>query len=159
MNISLTEKECKFLILVAMHDHDIEDNVTWGAKENNGIDIKRLSKESKIDIENLIKFIQEIATEGLIQMISDENVKFTKKGYEFMNNLNSLPLSKTAFLMLRKSYEIYLRGNYDDSIQFNSFMIGCYIGISKAVQKNNMTESIKCRRYGIIPITMKFSRF
>jgi hypothetical protein len=29
----------------------------------------------------------------------------------------------------------------------------------KAVQKNNMTESIKCRLYRIIPITMKFGRF
>ncbi|MDR0723143.1 MAG: opine metallophore biosynthesis dehydrogenase [Treponema sp.] len=29
----------------------------------------------------------------------------------------------------------------------------------KAVHKNNMTESIKCRGYGIIPITMKLSCF
>jgi hypothetical protein len=38
------------------------------------------------------------------------------------------------------------------------------IGVSvhfgdKSVPRNNMTESIKCRRYGIIPVTMKFSRF
>ncbi|GHV88796.1 hypothetical protein AGMMS50267_11560 [Spirochaetia bacterium] len=135
MNIILTDIECKFLILVSMCD--IENEVKWISKENKGIDIERLSKDSTMDMENLVKYIQELNAEGLIYRISDKNVEFTVKGHEFMENLNSLPLSKTAFLMLQKSYEIYVRGNYDDSIQFNSFMIGCYAGISNHNKANS----------------------
>jgi predicted transcriptional regulator len=153
MDITLTENECKYLILVAMSD--IENAATWIPKENSGIDIERLSKESTIDIENLVNFIKELSTDGLVQILSDRNVVLTDKGHEYIKNKNSLPLSEAAFLMLQKSYEIYIRGGYDDSIQFNSFMIGCYVGISNHNKANSAAKFLVDNGYCRNPAIMR----
>jgi predicted transcriptional regulator len=151
MNIELTSDECKNVILVSMDD--IANNV-FGMAGDKGIDIDYLSRESTIDIDNLKSFLNGLSETNLVEWISDKRVKLTSEGHELLKKNNSLTLSQTSFLVLQKTYEIYMRGDYDDSIQFNSYLIGCYLGITNHSKINAAVKILIDNAYCINPAIM-----
>jgi len=137
MSVELSEVECINSTLVEMNI--IEDN-TPSMSGDRGIDIDFLSKETSIEIEELTKLLNYLSTKKYVEWVTDKRIKMTNNGKNYLNKNSNYTLQQTADLILKKTYEIYVRDNYNGTFQFNSFQIGSYLGIAN---NNKVNSAVK----------------
>jgi len=137
MSIELSEVECINCILVSMNI--IGDN-TPSMSGDRGIETDYLSRETSIEVEKLKVLLNNLSTKNYTEWVAGERIKLTDYGKDYLNKNSTYTLKQTAELILKKTYDIYVRDNYNDSYQFNSFIIGSYLGISN---NNKVNSAVK----------------
>jgi len=156
MNIELSEVESINCILVSMN---LIDNNTPSMSGDRGIEIDYLSRETSIEVEKLTSLLNNLSTKKYVEWVTDEKIKLLDNGKDYLKRNNTYTLQQTAGLILKKTYDIYVRDNYNDSYQFNSFLIGSYLGIEnnnkvnsavKYLIENGYFEKIIITRYYIM---------
>jgi hypothetical protein len=139
MRCTFTDDENKNIVLVVMYR--INDNVPSMTGER-GIVIDYLSSEASLEIEKLTQYLNDLSKENYVELIADKRVKLTTNGKEYLDKNSTFTLKQTSSQILHKTFEIYLREDYNDTIQFNSFLVGCCLGMANINKVNSAVKEL-----------------
>jgi predicted transcriptional regulator len=146
VKIELTKEETENLILVALDD--LQQNSYYS---ENGVKIETLAKAVNMELGDLKKYIQELKLKNEANWNFEQKsggefyISITEQTIEKLKKLNALTINEIATLLLKKSYEIYQRANYDSYFQFDSTFIGAIIGINNIPKIRSAIEMLNNR--------------
>jgi hypothetical protein len=155
MDIDLTDDEIFNLILVTINQ--IQDNLPY---PENGVELTFLASNLDMELDLLKKYIQKLKLQKLVSWRFEQTrggqffVNPTEKALENSEKLNELTVSETAKIILEKSYDLYKRGGYDNSIQLNSAMIGGVAGFNNVSKIQSAIELLEDAGYIKNPAVM-----
>ena len=127
MEIEFTDVECKNIILVSMKAIDWNIPSMTGER---GIEIEYLSKDTDIEVEKLKQFLNNLSDISYTEWTDNGKIRLKDNGVAYLENNSNYNLTQVADLILKKTYEFYTRKNYDSLTQFNSYIVGCCLGIT-----------------------------
>ena len=143
MSIELTKEETENLLLVTLNYLQQNSNYL-----ENGVGLKLLSQNTNIELNNIRKYIQEMKLQNIVstrlnQTNAEEIYIYpTEQTIEKFDKLNTLTLSETAMILLKKTYDIYKRANFDCYFQFDSAFIGSLVGFTNDTKVRSAIEML-----------------
>jgi hypothetical protein len=148
MSIDLTNDEIYNLILVTIDQ--IQGNLSY---PENGVELTFLASNLDMKLDELKKCIQELRLKKLVSWHFEKTrggqffVNPTEKTLEYLEKMNSLTIHETAKIILEKSYDFYKRGEYDNSMQLDSSLIGSIAGFSNITKVQSVIELLEDEGY------------
>lgn len=139
MECKFTDDENKNIVLVSMQM--IDGNIPFMTGER-GIETSYLKNEVNLELEKLTQYLNDLSKTNDVEWVTDERVRLTNRGKECLDKNSNFTLRQTSSLILQKTYEIYVRENYNDAIQFNSFLVGSSLGIANIIKVNSAVKNL-----------------